>query len=58
MQEEKFKFTKYENHPEWDRIDVKQNWSEWAIQGYDDGDVSIECYTDDSGTHSLIMDQD
>lgn len=58
MQEERFKVNKYEDHPEWDRIDIKQKWSEWTIDGGLDGDVEISCYTNDGGTHSLFVNQD
>ena len=43
MQEERFKVTKYEDHPDWDRIDIQQELSQWSIKGYPDGDVGIEC---------------
>jgi hypothetical protein len=57
MQEERFKITKYENNPHWDRIDIKQKWSEWIIEGHLDGDVEFSCYTDD-GNNSLFVNQD
>lgn len=56
--EERFKVTKYEDHPEWDRIDIKQKWSEWTIDGCMDGDVEISCSTDAGGSHSLFVNQD
>jgi hypothetical protein len=58
MQEERFKVTKYEDRPEWDRIDIKQKWSEWTIDSCHDGDVEIACHTDDSAAHSLFVNQD
>ena len=58
MQEERFKVTKYEDHPDWDRIDIKQKWSDWTIDGCLDGDVEISCHTNDSGDHSLFVKQD
>jgi len=45
MKEERFVVTKYENNPDWDRIDIKQKWSEWGIEGHLDGDVEFSCYT-------------
>ena len=58
MQEERFTVTKYEDRPEWDRIDIKQKWSDWTIDGCHDGDVEIACHTNDSGAHSLFINQD
>jgi len=56
MQEERFKFTKYEGKPEWDRIDIQQELSQWSIRGYSDGDVGIECVF--LGTETLFLNQD
>ena len=53
----KLEITKYETNPEWDRIDIKQTSSEWCIESYLDGDVSIECSTDD-GSNTLFLNQD
>jgi hypothetical protein len=39
----KFAVTKYQDHPQWDRIDIQQELSQWSIRGYPDGDVGIEC---------------
>jgi len=58
MLDERFKITKYENHPEWDRIDIKQKWSEWTIDGGLDGDVDFSCFTDDGCNNSLSLNQD
>ena len=57
MQEERFKVTKYEDHPDWDRIDIKQKYSEWTIDGCHDGDVEIHCSSDNS-SYSLFVNQD
>lgn len=57
MQEERFKVTKYEDHPDWDRIDIKQKWSDWTIDGCHDGDVEISCHTNDN-SYSLFVNQD
>jgi hypothetical protein len=56
--ETRFEVTKYQDHPEWNRIDVKQKWSEWIIEGCLDGDVEFSCHTDDGGTYSLFVNQD
>jgi hypothetical protein len=56
MQEERFKVTKYEDRPEWDRIDIQQELSQWSIRGYSDGDVGIECGF--LGTETLFLNQD
>jgi hypothetical protein len=58
MKEERFVVTKYENNPDWDRIDIKQKWSEWGIEGHLDGDVEFSCYTNDGGNNSLFVNQD
>lgn len=57
MQEERFTVTKYEDRPEWDRIDIKQKYSEWTIDGCHDGDVEIHCSSDDN-SYSLFVNQD
>ena len=57
MQEERFKITKYEDRPEWDRIDIKQKYSEWTIDSCLDGDVEIHCSSDDN-SYSLFVNQD
>jgi hypothetical protein len=56
MQEKRFKVTKYEDRPEWDRIDIQQELSQWSIRGYSDGDVGIECGF--LGTETLFLNQD
>jgi hypothetical protein len=53
----KLEITRYEGKPEWDRIDIKQKWSEWCIQSYPSGDVEIECLTND-GSNNLILNQE
>jgi hypothetical protein len=53
----KLEITRYETNPEWDRINIKQKWSEWIIEGCLDGDVEIHCSTDDS-SNSLFLNQD
>jgi hypothetical protein len=53
---QRFKFTKYEGKPEWDRIDIQQELSQWSIRGYSDGDVGIECAF--LGTETLFLNQD
>ena len=58
MTNERFKVTKYEDNPDWDRIDIKQKWSEWTIEGHSDGDVEFSCYADDNSSESLFINQD
>jgi hypothetical protein len=53
----KLEITRYEGKPEWDRIDVKQKWSEWCIEGYLDGDVGITCHTG-RGDEVLFLNQE
>jgi len=57
MKEERFVVTKYENNPDWDRIDIKYRWSEWTIDGCLDGDVEIHCCHDNEAC-SLFLNQD
>lgn len=40
---QRFKYIKYKKTPQWDRIDIQQELSQWSIKGYPDGDVGIEC---------------
>lgn len=40
---QRFKYIKYKETPQWDRIDIQQELSQWSIKGYPDGDVGIEC---------------
>lgn len=54
MQEERFKITKYENNPEWDRIDIKQKWSEWSIESHLDEEVIVTCSTNDGENHLFL----
>jgi hypothetical protein len=56
MSNERFEVTKYEDHPEWDRIDIKKKFSEWCIESCKDGDISIECRTNDN-TNILYLNQ-
>ena len=53
----RFTVTKYQDHPEWDRIDIKQKHSEWSIDSCHDGDVEIHCCSDDNA-YSLFVNQD
>ena len=57
MTKERLQITKYENNPEWDRMDINQKYSDWCIEGHSDGDVEIECFTND-GSNSLILNQE
>ena len=40
---QRFKYIKHEETPQWDRIDIQQELSQWSIKGYPDGNVGIEC---------------
>lgn len=53
----KLEITRYEDRPEWDRIDVKTKWADWTIESYSDGDVSIECNIG-RGSECLVLNQD
>jgi len=58
MSNERFSVIKYEDHPEWNRIDIKQKWEEcWSVEYCKDGDISIECITVD-GSNTLFLNQD
>ncbi len=54
MQEERFKITKYENNPEWDRIDIKQKWSEWSIESHLGEEVIVTCSPNDGENHLFL----
>jgi hypothetical protein len=58
MTEQKIIITRYENQPQWDRIDVKGKFAEWSFETYNDGDLGIECYTDVNGTECLLLNQE
>jgi hypothetical protein len=53
----KLEITRYEDNPEWDRIDVKTKWADWNIEGCSDGDVSITCNIG-RGDEILFLNQD
>ena len=53
----KLQITRYEDRPEWDRIEVKNKWADWTIESYSDGDVSIECNIGRGG-ECLILNQE
>jgi hypothetical protein len=53
----KLEITRYEGKPEWDRIDIKQRFSEWCIEGHSDGDIEIHCSTDND-SNSLFLNQE
>jgi hypothetical protein len=52
----RFKYIKHEETPQWDRIDIQQELSQWSIRGYSDGDVGIECGF--LGIETLFLNQD
>ena len=54
----KIKSKIYKSISEWNSMEIKQTWSTWNISSHPDGDVEIECYTDDNRTEVLILNQD
>ena len=57
MTQEKIKFIKFENTPEWNSLEINQKWSQWNINSCGDGDVEIECCADNNNVH-LFLNQD
>ena len=57
MVQERLEVVKYENKPEWNRLEIKGKWIKWTISSYSDGDVEIEAAGDDT-TRYLILNQD
>ena len=53
----KIEITRFDSNPQWDNMTIKQKWSIWNIQGHSDGDIEIECFTDEGSSH-LILNQD
>jgi hypothetical protein len=53
----KLEITRYENNPEWDRIDVKTKWADWTIESYPQDYVSIVCNIG-RGPEHLFLDQE
>jgi hypothetical protein len=53
----KLEITRYENNPEWDRIDVKTKWADWTIESSSTDHVSIACDTG-NGDENLILNQE
>lgn len=51
------KTTRFSSNPEWDSMIIEQKWSTWHIQGHSDGDIEIECFTDQGSSH-LFLNQD
>ena len=49
--------SKYDNHPEWDFIEIKQKWSTWGVCGSIDDNVEIECTTSQNGSEHLFLNQ-
>ena len=58
MVQERFKVTKYKDKPEWDRLEVNNNYDQWTFMSHSDGDVEIECYDSSLGSKYLFLDQD
>jgi hypothetical protein len=48
----------YETNPDWNSLEIKQKWSTWGVSSYTDGDVEIECHTDQNGSEHLVLNQD
>jgi len=48
----------FETKPEWSSLEIKQRWSTWHVSSFVDGDVEIECFTDQNGSEHLILNQD
>jgi hypothetical protein len=46
--------TTFETNSEWNSMTIKQKWSTWNISSYSDGDVEIECATDNSSEHLFL----
>lgn len=55
---ERIKTNTYESNPEWNSMEIFQKWSNWHISSHSDGDVEIECHTDQNGSEYLILNQD
>jgi hypothetical protein len=53
----KIKITTYESNPDWDTLEIEQKFSNWDVSSYLDGDVEIECNTQNESS-SLILNQD
>ncbi|MCE5224869.1 MAG: hypothetical protein LLG05_03325 [Porphyromonadaceae bacterium] len=50
----KIKINTYESNPEWDNMEIEQNWN---ISSHANGDVEIECTTE-NGSEYLFLNQD
>jgi hypothetical protein len=50
--------TTFESTPEWNSMTIKQKWSTWNISSYSDGDVEIECDTDNGSEHLFLNQQE
>ncbi len=48
----------FESNPNWNSLEIKQKWSTWNVSSFSDGDVEIECHTDQNGSEHLILNQD
>lgn len=53
----KIKSKIYESNPEWNSLEINQNWSNWHISSLPNGEVEIECYTENGSEH-LFLNQD
>jgi hypothetical protein len=48
------KHTKFESNPEWNTITVEQKFSTWTIGSHSDGDIEIECSTNNGSDHLFL----
>jgi hypothetical protein len=51
------KINTFETNPDWNSLEIKQKWSTWNISSHSDGDVEIECTTENGSEH-LFLNQD
>lgn len=57
MKQERLEVIKYDNKPEWNRLEVNNCDDQWTINSCSDGDVSIECFNTSDGTKCLYLNQ-
>ena len=53
----KIKITTYEYNPDWNTLEIEQKFSNWAVSSYPDGEVEIECNTQNESS-SFHLNQD
>jgi hypothetical protein len=52
----KIQHAKFEFTPQWNSIQIEQKFSTWSVNSHSDGDVEIECYTQE-GSNQLFLNQ-